>query len=272
MKMMRDRGMTSGLAVVVLAALACHSAPPAPEPAGHRVLFVGNSLTEANDLPAMLEEIATSGGDTIRTAAVLAPGTALIDHANGATNALAAVRRGGWEYVVLQQGPTWPGVCLDTLVLASQIFDRAIRGVGARPALYMTWPATADLQYFDGVRTSYETAAASVDGLLLPAGEAWRAAWRDAPDLPLYAGDGFHPSRVGTYLAALVMYERFTGHDARTLTSRPVLGGRPLGLPDEAVQLLQRAAHAANTKYEVRNASYEVQAAPPPPIASGVTC
>jgi len=240
-------------ALVLVALLGCRSAAAGPEGGGLRVLFVGNSLTSANDLPRMLEEVAASGGDTIRASAVVAPGTALIDHANGATNALAVIRRGGWDVVVLQQGPTWPGVCLDTLVLATRIFDRAIRGAGARPALYMVWPAASALDYFDGVRQSYETAAGAVDGVLLPAGVAWREAWRAYPAMPLYGSDDFHPSRVGTYLAALVMYERLTGRDARALPARPVLGGRPLDLPDEAVRLLQQAAHAANAKYETRS-------------------
>ena len=239
-------GTRHSAALLLVALLACHS-PSAPEAGGLRVLFVGNSLTSANDLPRMLEEVAASGGDTIRASAVTAPGTALIDHANGATDALAVIRRGGWDVVVLQQGPTWPGVCLDTLVLATRTFDRAIRGAGARPALYMVWPAASALDYFDGVRQSYEIAAGAVDGVLLPAGVAWREAWRAYPAMPLYGSDGFHPSRVGTYLAALVMYERLTGRDARTLPARPVLGGRPLDLPDEAVRILQDAAHAANS-------------------------
>ena len=45
-------------------------------------------------------------------------------------------------------------------------------------------------------------------GLLLPAGDAWRAAWAVDPGLPLYGPDGFHPSPMGTYLSALVIYEQ----------------------------------------------------------------
>jgi hypothetical protein len=42
--------------------------------------------------------------------------------------------------------------------------------------------------------------------VLLPAGDAWRRAWRLDPDLSLYGPDGFHPSRLGSILAALVIY------------------------------------------------------------------
>ena len=41
--------------------------------------------------------------------------------------------------------------------------------------------------------------------LVLPVGEAWRSAWRIDPNIALYGPDGFHPSLMGTYLAALVV-------------------------------------------------------------------
>jgi hypothetical protein len=45
----------------------------------------------------------------------------------------------------------------------------------------------------------------------MPAGEAWRAAWRRDPELPLYDRDGFHPSRLGSCLAALAVYQAIAG-------------------------------------------------------------
>src|SRR5262245_13457169 len=89
-----------------------------PPPAGSRaVLFIGNSLTASNDLPATVGAIAQSAGDTLVVASVTGSNLALIDHFNGATNALAVIRVGGWEYVVLSQGPTPRGICRDSLVL-----------------------------------------------------------------------------------------------------------------------------------------------------------
>ena len=80
----------------------------------------------------------------------------------------------------------------------------------------------------------------------LPAGEAWIAAWQRDSTLALYAADGLHPGPIGTYLAALVMYERITGHDARALPARAVVQGRDLALADSTVRLLQASAHEAN--------------------------
>ena len=53
---------------------------------------------------------------------------------------------------------------------------------------------------------SYLAAAREVNGVVVPVGEAFRAALRRDPALVLFAGDGFHPSSTGSYLAALVIY------------------------------------------------------------------
>ncbi|MEO6526505.1 MAG: hypothetical protein ABIP93_07765 [Gemmatimonadaceae bacterium] len=217
----------------------------------HRVLFIGNSLTYFNDLPGTLAAIATMGGDTIVVSSVTRPGFALIDHLVGAgkTDALERIRGARWEYVVLQQGPTSRVIDRDTLILAAKQLDEPIRASGARPALYMVWPALVDSANFDRVRTSFQETACQVNGDFWPAGEAWRAAWRADPTLRLYGPDDFHPSSLGTYLVALVMYERITGHDARSLPARATAAGAPSSISPETIRVLQEAAHATNVAF-----------------------
>ena len=87
-------------------------------------------------------------------------------------------------------------------------------------------------------------------GVFLPAGEAWRAAWKADASLALYGPDGFHPSATGTYLAALEIYERLSGRDARTLPAQAFAGGAAIGLPVATIRLLQQAAHDANEAFK----------------------
>jgi len=223
--------------------------PPSREPVSLRVLFIGNSLTYVNDLPATLAGVARAGGDTIRVEMVARPNYALIDHLTYHSGAEEAIRRGGWDVVVLQQGPTSLAVNRDSLILWTKMFDPMIRAVGARPALYMVWPAADRPQDFDAVRTSFQMAAQAVDGIFLPAGEAWLDAWQRNTTLALYGPDGFHPSPLGTYLVALTIYEELTGHDARSLPPRAVVNGAALAVPEQTVRLLQEAAHQADTDY-----------------------
>jgi hypothetical protein len=102
---------------------------------------------------------------------------------------------------------------------------------------------------FDDVRDSYRAAAAEVAGLFLPAGEAWRTAWAADPQLLLYGPDGYHPSELGTYLAALVVYEGITGNDSRALPDQAIVNGRDLRLAGSRVRLLQDAAHRAVMRF-----------------------
>ncbi|MBL8985775.1 MAG: hypothetical protein JNJ80_05880 [Gemmatimonadetes bacterium] len=206
-----------------------------------RVLFIGNSLTYVNDLPAMVAAVARqAGNDKVSTAAVAYPDFSLEDHWNEGT-ARRALADHRWEYVVMQQGPSSLPENQVYLANWSATFAPAIRAAGAEPVLYMVWPSSPRSADFPAVRQSYRNAAAGVSGVFAPAGDAWTAAWETDPALPLYSGDGFHPSVAGTYLAAIVILNRVTGIDPLTLPAA-VPGS---GLPAATVRVLQQAARAA---------------------------
>jgi hypothetical protein len=246
-----DRWIAAAVVILAVCAAGCNGRSGfEPLPAGGtHVLFVGNSLTYTNELPATVESIARAAGDTFRVASVVGPDLALIDHLNGATAARSVIRAGRWDFVVLQQGPSSVAVNRDTLVLGTQLLDPHIRASSARAALYMVWPSSDRIQFFTAVRDAYRAAADAVDGIFLPAGEAWQTAWRADAELPLYGGDGYHASRLGTYLAALVMYEQFTGKDARALPTNAIVGGAALNASPATIRLLQEAAHETNAAY-----------------------
>lgn len=238
--------------VLFLALASCSGGNAALEPSSsYRVLFIGNSLTYFNDLPGTVAQLASSVKETVQVASVARPNFALIDHVNGKSNAVEVIQSGDWDYVVLQQGPSSLDLSRDTLILATKLLDPYITAAGGRSALLMVWPESTRFEFFDEVRVSYQLAAQAVDGLFLPAGEAWLAAWAVDPQLPLYGPDGYHPAELGTYLAALVVYERITGHDARVLPAQAVVAGRTLAVPESTVRLLQRAAHEAVAQFGI---------------------
>jgi hypothetical protein len=219
--------------------------PPTGTPVGSRVLFIGNSLTEVNDLPSMVETLSRQGGGTpIGAAAVTFGGFSLEDHWKEGT-ARRRIAEGGWSVVVLQQGPSSLPESQVNLREWTIRFDTLIRENGARTALYMVWPESNRRDAFDAVSRSYARAAESVDGMLFPVGEAWRAAWRRDPTVPLYGPDGFHPTPTATYLAALVIYQHVSGRS-------------PVGLPGlrempaDRARLLQEAAQDANARFGLR--------------------
>ena len=249
------RARRAGLALLLPVVAACLSLdPPQPSgplpPGGRHILFIGNSLTYTNDLPGTVAALAASVGDTVRVAAVALPNYAVIDHALGMSSAVDVIKGQSWDFVLLQQGPTTTMINRDTLIIATKALDPFIKASGGRTALFMPWPQQAQPQLFSAVRSSYQAAAQSVSGgVFVPAGEAWRAALEERPDLPLYGFDGYHPGPLGTYLAALVVYEKVTGHDARLLGGTAIAGGVTLSVPEVTVRLLQRVAHETVAKY-----------------------
>jgi hypothetical protein len=215
-------------------------------PGGIRVLFIGNSLTYYNNLPGTLIDLAQTSGDTIRAAMVAFPDFALVDHLRQGT-AEQTIRATTWNFVVLQQGPSSVQVNRDSLITLTQLFDVPIRQAGARPALFSVWPQVSNAATFPRAIESYQLAATAVNGVYMPVGAAWQQALAEDASLRLYDPDGLHPSPLGTYLAALVMYERITGKDARLLAARAVVAGRVLtDVPETVVRRLQEIAHSTS--------------------------
>jgi len=212
--------------------------------APRRLLFVGNSLTAAHDLPGVVAAMAASLGWPLECERVTFDGYSLEDHWNEGS-ARRAIARGGWSTVVLQQGPSALPESRTLLVEYVRRFDADARRIGARTALFMVWPASARQSDFDGVKTSYASAARAVNGLLLPAGEAWQAAWRIDGHMSLYGPDGFHPAPSGSYLAALVILQRLFGRSVERAPTTVTPGGqRPvrMAIPDADAAVLKRAA------------------------------
>jgi len=202
----------------LLLALAMGVAAHASAAAADRVLFVGNSLTAGNELPLLVEAMARAKGLSLSCEAVTHPDLSLEDH--WARDTQSAIRGGGFKYVVLQQGPSSLPASRENLREWTKRFGAEIRQAGATPALFMVWPDRSRLAFFPEVRESYRLAAEDVEGVLLPAGEAWNAAWRRDPKLSLYGGDNFHPSRLGTYAAAATILSGLTGVSPKGLPAR----------------------------------------------------
>jgi hypothetical protein len=180
---------------------------PEPDPAATvRILFVGNSLTYVNDLPFMVKALADSAGiDGVQVAQVAKPDYALEDHWNDG-QARRVIETGGWHWVVLQQGPSAVLANRANLREWTATFSTLIRSKGGEPALYQVWPQLVNFTDFDASAESYRLAALDVNGLLLAAGNAWRAAWARNAATPLYSNDGLHPSVQGSYTAALTIF------------------------------------------------------------------
>lgn len=189
--------------------------------ASMRVLFVGNSYTYVNDLPAMLTTIALRSRPSIAIAATSATvGGATLQLHWDSTGARTRLEERGWDAVVLQGQsvePLWQPAVFGTY---ADRFGALARDVGARPLWFATWARRADSDVYvepwsggtfdamtERLESGYAMAQTRNGGALVRVGEAWRRALAARPSLALHDGDGSHPTVAGTYLAACVFYE-----------------------------------------------------------------
>ena len=235
------RAFRAPLLTAALAAALAVASAHAERQTVHRVLFIGNSLTAANDLPEIVRSLAQSVGHRLDYRMVAFPDHSLEDQWNR-PEARRALAEGQWTTVVLQQGPSALPESQRLLREYTRRFDEIIQRIGARTALYMVWPSNARRGDFPGVSASYKAAARDVGGLLFPAGDAWLAAWQRDRALPLYASDGFHPSAAGSYLAALVITQRLTGRSPIGLPAQVTSARLSLSIPADQARVLQEAA------------------------------
>jgi hypothetical protein len=213
---------------------------------GRPVLFIGNSYTYVNDVPGIVQALADSaGGEHLAVETIAEADYALVDHlAQGV--AQREIAKGGWAFVVLQQGPSSVDVNRDTLRLATKAFASLIAAVGATPALFSAWPTIGRRVDFPRAIESYRLAAADLGGVFLPVAPAWLAAWDRDSTLALYDADGLHASPIGSYLSALVIYGRLMKHSVVGLPrSLRLRSGASIVVDANIAKVLQQAAEAA---------------------------
>ena len=230
------------IATTICVPLGAASAASEPKPP-LRVLFIGNSLTSWHNLPGYVASLATRSGDsTFRYRMIAPPAVGLEDHwrIQRTRRALAEQR---WDVVVMQQGPSAEPTSRVHLCTWTKRFADLARSRGAHPRLLMVW--SAGRFGLQEVIDSYAAAAAAADAPALPAGVAWAAAWKRKPGLVLHARDGLHPSRLGTYLAALVVYAGLRGVSPLKLPSSVLVSGKRFTVSRQNAQILRAAAAEA---------------------------
>ena len=71
-----------------------------------RVLFIGNSYTEVNNLPDLVQRVAESAGDVLEYQSNTPGGCTFQQHCTN--RSMELVRQGGWDVVVLQEQSQLP--------------------------------------------------------------------------------------------------------------------------------------------------------------------
>jgi hypothetical protein len=170
-----------------------------------RILFVGNSLTYTNNLPAMVQAIGVNNDIQIETEMLAYPNYALEDHwRDGKFQKLMNEKY--FNYVIIQQGPSSQQDGRYMLFDYGDRFKIICDEKGARLVFFMVWPSRANYQTFAGVIQNYRDASVKTESMLCPVGEAWKSYIDSTLDFTYYDVDGFHPSIKGSQIAAQLIY------------------------------------------------------------------
>lgn len=190
-----------------------------------KVLFLGNSYTQVNNLPLLIKNVANSTNDEIIFDSNLPGGYTFQGHSTNTTS-LNKIQAGDWDYVVLQEQSQLPSFPIAQV--QSQVFPYAAQlnttilqyNPCAETLFYMTWgrkngdaancpgwPAVCTYEGMDDlISERYMTMATDNDAVVSPVGAVWRNLRTNNPTIELYSSDESHPSIAGSYAAALTFY------------------------------------------------------------------
>jgi hypothetical protein len=188
-----------------------------------RVLFIGNSYTHGNNMPLLVQSLASAGGDTLTFEMLAYNSYTLNQHIHEAATK-QTIEGGEWDFVVLQEQSQLPASPMKDVKkkffpAVHQLTDW-IKTAGAQAVLYMTWgrrdgdqarskkyPPVSTYEGMDDLLAArYEQAAQQTNSWLAPVGKAWRYVRTNHPEIELYYYDGSHPNQEGSFLTACTLY------------------------------------------------------------------
>ena len=223
--------MIRALLILLIGSTALAGQPDRPQPnvqrlengAPQRILFIGNSYLYYNDsLHNHVERMAEANGPDARYQFK----SATIGGASLSHHYIDSLLEPGrldveepFDLVILQGGSFEPiteeGRAGFAEVAAD--LDAKIRAAGAETALYMTHAyvephENVDPEMIGMVVETYVSTGNEIGALVLPVGLAFELAYEQRPEIVLHKTfDGSHPSMLGTYLAACVVYASLYG-------------------------------------------------------------
>lgn len=180
-----------------------------------KILFIGNSHTFMNDMPALAcEMIENASGQPCEAMMLAYGGRSLRWHmAEEYFSERFNILHGGYDYCVIQEQAHPMTDEADTVEFASRIAELC-RKAGTVPVIFETWAEKVIPENQAEMNRRYRKLSSDLGAVLAPIGEVWTAAAAELPDTPetdLYFRDGEHASPLGDYLISMVFAKLFTG-------------------------------------------------------------
>ena len=217
-----------------------------------RVLFIGNSYTQANELPQMVADIAQSMGEGIEYSSNTPGGCTFEMHCHN--QSMTMICESGWDFVVLQEQSQLPAFPMDSVEMyvfpfAQQLVDSVYaHNPCAEPMFFMTWgrkngdtefgypPMDTYVGMDSLLYARYMQMGEDNDASVCPVGRVWHYLRDYNGEIELYMMDESHPSLAGTYAAACAFYTMFFGRDPDSISHNA-------GLDENDARSIRSAVH-----------------------------
>ena len=190
----------------------------------YKILFIGNSFTEKNNMPNLFKKLVEGTGKKVTVSSVTKNGHQLIKFADFSTTEGKKVEKAlkkKWDYVVLQDASRSFLEKDPTTLKAVQKLNKYIKKSGAKTILYMTWPfkntheiysdSTYKIRnpekFYEKVKDGYNNVAKKTGATVAPVGTSFMRLINQNSKINLYANDKYHPSKYGSFLAACTIYD-----------------------------------------------------------------
>lgn len=172
----------------------------------YSLLFIGNSLTYANNLPNLVMYDAKKRKLNLKTEMVAFPNYAISDHWNdGKVQSL--IKSNHYDFVIIQQGPSSQNDGKEMLLQYGKKYKELCQKHNTRLVYFMVWPSLTYYNTFDGVIQNYTLAAKTNNAILCPVGKLWKENFEETQNFDYYGEDGFHPSKKGSEKAAEIIVD-----------------------------------------------------------------
>jgi hypothetical protein len=181
-------------------------------PTSLNILFIGNSFTERNNVPALIANLASGCGKQFNHQLISAGGASLRMHWNKG-EAQQIIQQNKFDYVVLQEQSTLPFKNAKRMRENIRLFDEVIKNSGAKTALYLTWARQNTPEIQGAITEAYTTIGEEIGATIIPVGIAWENFLREHKTPILHDKDLSHPTLAGSYLAACVFYSVLFGEN-----------------------------------------------------------
>ena len=191
---------------------------------GYELLFMGNSHSSSNGLPALVATMITQAPAPGTAHWQLAPGFRFLDERLVDGVSLPLLTSRGWTHVILQAQKYSTSGQYYYPTNAAEEFIRIAKAQGTRPILFPEWPRRGNDEEGLRVHQLHLDIASREAACVAPIGLAWEASLASRPDLRLHDSDGNHSNLNGAVLTAYVLYEVITGQKAAELPDISALG------------------------------------------------